>query len=1174
MPRNYIQLEGKPRLLISSPPGSSDEEKERLYFEELRRRGEISERSLARTATGLGTEVVLGEGIKLGGAAAGSALGPLGFLAGYVTGGIIGGVSGSLARQRISDPNAPISYGQILGDTLINLLPGVGRAGKAIGIGARVARHGAAGAVIAPAAVTVESIVDQGRLPDQETILNAGITGVALGSGLGISGELASKIYSKYANKSIAQVDADLAKKGKDAQELKAGIKAVDDRNVDFSASTGEQNLLKIKQQSVDRRSWLLSLQEKLEKTLDIKFNGSASDAYLQGRMADAKTRVEYTTLLETIRADGIALEKAAKDMAKGPKAYSAEQLHDEANRYMHAEHALEYHRKIGETGDEAAFSGGIAGGDTLMTNKEATRIVNDFKAKGLDVTLKDSLAARRLMADNIPRILKDGGLITESDYQRLISTYDHYVPLNRRPDDLTKTPAQVVEAEKQKAKGEATQRPRMHEGGGGEVNVWENLVARTEDAIYRSAKNKESGATKRLLEFAEGKTKLDLSKRVTNLSEVATVSERDYIGVDWNENLIPSPLKNDEVRVIEEGKQYIIKFQPGPFQQIAQTLKGMDRVELGSVARGMLFGNQALGTLYTRAAPAFWVPNMVRDRLESFINTGARLGYRNSLEILNPFAIARDMRTVLRNATGGGWFSGSITDPANISQDKLFKGYKGSGASVGGLGYSTKKDIIDHMGDVAPSSPLTAKVKRNKLSKLLDTINAVFENTTRFSVWKKATKELDARTDLTSKQKETLATIFSLDASFDPHLGGTMKRNMSAWFIFSNPAIQGARNMFRTLSDPKVLASTTASFVGTSMLLDWWNSNIDPDWKNKIKGGPDRSAWRLNKHLIILSPDENEGGELNYVQIPVPYPLIPIKTVSDFISDLARGRDLDPVKLAKGVADSIVEGYSPTGGSLVPTLLEKAWVSPFLSNKDGLGRSIIPPYMFEMNIPDSEKYGPWMAETVGGKLAIDIAQEASHLGMEVSPETLEYIYENSLGGLGTTMKKLVNATANLFSGKPVRNNELPILRRFLGRTYADGFEQLTGVAPDISHFEREQNTSSVQNQRRHFELLGELRKGRDAEERASIYYSLIQGENKSVQRRMKKSMMDMRMGITKTDQDVRRLGVENGQRAAFFTEQIKKMPPGDVREYIMDQSRKKIMTPEVKIQMRLLGAL
>ena len=64
-----------------------------------------------------------------------------------------------------------------------------------------------------------------------------------------------------------------------------------------------------------------------------------------------------------------------------------------------------------------------------------------------------------------------------------------------------------------------------------------------------------------------------------------------------------------------------------------------------------------------------------------------------------------------------------------------------------------------------------------------------------------------------------------------------------------------------------------------------------------------------------------------------------------------------------------------------------------------------------------------------------------------------------------------------------------------------------------------------------------------------------------------------MDLGITKTDSNVRGLGIENGQRAAYFTEQIKKIPPNQRRKYIMDQTRKKILTPEVKIQMRLLGA-
>jgi hypothetical protein len=166
-----------------------------------------------------------------------------------------------------------------------------------------------------------------------------------------------------------------------------------------------------------------------------------------------------------------------------------------------------------------------------------------------------------------------------------------------------------------------------------------------------------------------------------------------------------------------------------------------------------------------------------------------------------------------------------------------------------------------------------------------------------------------------------------------------------------------------------------------------------------------------------------------------------------------------------------------------------------------------------------------------------------------------------------------MNGVVNLFNGKGVRRNEWPVLRRFLGRTYADGLEQLTGITPDVSHFEREQDTTSVQNSRRHLDLLKELRKGSSAEERLQIYQNIVQGENKSVQRRLKKSLQDMRLGITKTDRDVRALGVENGMRASFFQKQMSRMTPEQAREYVADQTSKKIMTPEVKRQMRIADA-
>jgi len=1173
MPEAYMQFGNLPRLSISYPSGATEEEKEQLYWDRLSK-GELlpqtpvplpeEDGSLLRTGVGLGTEIVVGEGAKMLGTAWGSPLGLPGMTVGYIAGGIVGGISGSLARQRIADPDAPISYGQVLSDTLINLIPfGLGRAGKAVGIATRVVGHGAAGAGIGAGAATVESLVDEGKMPDSETLINAGITGGALGMGLGVSGELASKFYRKYAGQPVSKFDADVKAGDPDAVAMTKGIDKKSEEAIDTSNAASNNFFLKLKQEFVDRRAVLQKFQEEIKGKLGSEFKeGSPEDVYISGRMSDIGADSELKHIMELSNQDMTELRKASSILKKkGETEYSVKYLHDKSNQYMHARHALEYHKaertKTGKPADSMSGKTRVNGEDVFMTDELAQSLVDKFESSNLATLLAPSLKIRRSMADLISETQLKGGLINKADIDKY-RLYDEYVPLNRQLDkdrmlDHMGIPSTDL-------RSSHIFRRKGKEGAGGTVDVYENLIARNMDAVYRSLKNQEGRAMKRLLELSK--------KEKLNLEDIATVRPVRYPSRSWGKKgekgrPIKEVLKDGDVSVFEDGKQYVISFAPGPYQQIAATLKGMDKVELGLITKGALLGNRVLGSLYTRYNPAFWGPNMVRDRLESFINTVAKIGFRNSLEIVKPWAVVKDVRTVYRNLSGK-------QNVAQNLEDKAYAEFKPF--SVGNLGMSTSRGINDDLMAIAPGSKLSAKIKENRFSKLIDRINSIFEDTTRFSTFKAAKKAYDSMEGMTPERATRLAAIASRDASFDPKLGGTKIKHIGAAFLFANPAIQGSRNMFRTLTNKKVLAGTTTSFIGTSILLDWWNSSIDPDWKNKIKGGPDKSGWRLNKHFIILNPKQDETGELTYSQIPVPYPLIPIKTVSDFISDLARGRDTNPGQLAKEVRNSIIDGYSPTGGTLVPTLLDKAIVGP-QKNKDGLGRDIIPQYMFEMDIPDSEKYGAWMAETYGGQIMIDIAQEATKLGMEVSPETLEYIYENSLGGLGGEMKRLMNAVVNLSNGKEVRRNEWPVLRRFLGRSYADGFEQLTGITPDVSHFEREQSTMNVKNSRRHFDLLKELRKGSSAEERLQIYENIIQGENKSVQRRLKKSLQDMRLGITKTDRDVRALGVENGMRASFFQKQMSRMTPEQAREYVADQTSKKIMTPEVKRQMRIADA-
>ena len=144
-----------------------------------------------------GSDIAISEAGRLGGAAVGTAILPgVGTAIGYVLGGMGAGAAGSIARQRILDPDGELSYGQIVADAFINLIPGA--KGAKFGASA-VARQAAAGAGISAGARVAETAIDEGELPSIDELTSAGLTGAALGAGLGVSGEAFSKAYSKFA---------------------------------------------------------------------------------------------------------------------------------------------------------------------------------------------------------------------------------------------------------------------------------------------------------------------------------------------------------------------------------------------------------------------------------------------------------------------------------------------------------------------------------------------------------------------------------------------------------------------------------------------------------------------------------------------------------------------------------------------------------------------------------------------------------------------------------------------------------------------------------------------------------------------------------------------------------------------------------------------------------------
>jgi len=369
----------------------------------------------------------------------------------------------------------------------------------------------------------------------------------------------------------------------------------------------------------------------------------------------------------------------------------------------------------------------------------------------------------------------------------------------------------------------------------------------------------------------------------------------------------------------------------------------------------------------------------------------------------------------------------------------------------------------------------------------------------------------------------------------------------------------------------------------------------IDPDWRNKVKGGPDKSEWRLNKNLVVLSPFKNEDGSLSYSQFPLAHEIAPIWTAVNGVARIMHNQSykagaaaglLDAEQLAampgrlestdqiiKGIGQSILDGYNPTGGSLIPTVPRRILEVTSL-NKDGLGREIVPEYLMDQNMAAYAKVHPWTPKTVGGEIAIELSKELENLGAPVSPEKLLYMFQTGFGGAGTETLRLFDVTSKLFNREEIKANDLPIFRRFFGSTYADGFEQRTGIEPDLKLFEYEQNTQNSLNAQEAFDVITRLQSIDDPIERQMALQTELSASNKSVQRRVRKMLQDKERGITRSDKMIKKLGVENGNRARFYETQIEKMPPAFINEFLQEQKDKGILTKNVENQIRLKRAL
>ena len=1122
-----------------------------LDLEYLRKKREEEEPSLAKIGAGFVTDIAISETARLGGAAAGAAIGTafapgvgtaIGAGIGYVVGALGGGAMGSRVRQNIIDPNAELDQGQMVADALINLIPGVG-VGKSVVKG--IASQAAIGAGISGGAQVVEAIVNKEELPTLEELAKAGITGAVLGGGLGLTGKAFEKAYTKFAGMPTRNLTEAFRRGDPDAKIIVDGVEKTAKEFSDEVAKRYQDIGINIREKYDDEfiRAKLLqdiSAGGQLStKGGKLKVTSDEMDYYLQRRLAEGKIDSKLQRIEDEINLDAAFLLNKSDEIGK-----TTSELSKGINDYLYAKHAVAYNKA-----NRLKFGGDGAAG---ISTQEAKSIIKKFEDSGLDKTLKNSIDNRKKLSKEILDTLEEGGLISKKEADRLRKEFPDYVPLNRIMDTDDVADAQKILTSSSTRYETLQSGVRRAFGSEREVSdIAQNIVDNLGGAIRRAEVNKANLAFVKLLRsnvdtaknlgIKVRKPKIVGTRVVKDMSEEAQLARS--LGKKPKSKKVPIYERADRnvLTVFENGKRLFVEFDD---PTLARTFKGSDKREMNSILKAMYGMNRFLGGMYTRLSPEFVIPNLFRDRSEALVNNLAKMKGLQALKTLNPI---EDMRVIRRNI-----FGGKADSPKQQQLDLLYKQFKEDGGSTGGLGLDTIKDIEKRMDELSKKLNAPTKTKVKALNDLINNINEIVEDSTRFATY---------RNGLASGMTRDQAAFAARNSSFDPKLKGREGDALKAIYLFSNPAIQGAKNFLRSMKNPKVAATVGGGLIAVTTALDKYNSMIDEDYRQKIP------KWKLDKHLTIVR-GKNEDGSLDYLSIPIGYSMVPFKMAADLTQRIARqDGELDSVKeIATSFGQAVIDSYNPMGGSPVPTILRP--MTELAQNKDGLGRDIRPSWLETKNISATEQIFPWTADTQGGELAMSMADQLKDMGYEVSPENLLYLYQTYTGGPGQTVKRLLDLTSKMYNNEKINRNDVPILRRFYGKTFTDVFEKRTGDRSIIENLEKQENTESAAATRKASQILRRYNEASQFDKQFVLIEQLSRPDvNDAVRRRVQTKLDEKAKGLTSIDRQAKNLTV--AKRAEYYKEKISTLPPSQVQLYIQDQIEKGVMTPRVLEVMR-----
>jgi hypothetical protein len=481
----------------------------------------------------------------------------------------------------------------------------------------------------------------------------------------------------------------------------------------------------------------------------------------------------------------------------------------------------------------------------------------------------------------------------------------------------------------------------------------------------------------------------------------------------------IPKDIRGKEVSYWDNGK---IRYMAFADPMMVRALKRTGVTRLSTVTRTLGTWSRLFARLNTAWNPEFLVPNLTRDVQTAFLNMSSE----------GRHALVRNLAKDVPHAIRAMW-DVSKNFEAQGEWHQWARRFKDAGGETGWAFVDDMDTLKKHLekeistAKTAPYSPKRAWELMQSVGGFLERAGNAAENGTRLAIFRRAVE---------SGMSEAKAAALSKRVTVDFNRRGEMTPMMNALWTFFNANLQGTARTFAGFHKDKKKLAYAASLVAGTVALASLNryalSDVDDDgvsfWDKK-------SDWEKSRELIIMLP----GTRGRSINIPMPWGWALFGALGNQIDKIVHtgttGR-----QFAGAMWQAGFESFNPMGSSqtlsqfFAPTILD-----PFVQigeNVDFAGRPVAPvkdPYAHPAR-PNSERFfssvSPAALATARFLNRISGGDALTAGAIDWSPEWIELMTNQVLGGAGMAANKLVQATGDILHGD-LNPSNVPVLRRF-----------------------------------------------------------------------------------------------------------------------------------------------